>query len=159
QVGQLYEERLGDGQRAIDSFKEILTVDPQNIHALKALERLYEKTGAMEAYLDVLEQQLDVTGTDDERISPYERMGSAWEEQFRKPDRAWESLEKILLINDRHEPTLLTLERLYRQERRSAELVETLRRHINAIVDPGTRVGLYAQMGQVYEEDLKDLDR
>ncbi len=159
QVGQLFEERLGDGQRAIGSFKEILAVDPQNIAALKSLERLYEKTGAMEQYLDVLEQQLDVTGTDEERISLYERMGVAWEEQFRKPERAWEALEKILLINDRHEPTLINLERLYRQERRSAELVETLRRHINAVNDPAARVDLYAQMGQVYEEDLKDVDR
>jgi tetratricopeptide (TPR) repeat protein len=86
-------------------------------------------------------------------------MAAAWEEQFRRPDRAWEALEKILLINDRHESTLISLERLYRQERRSTELVETLRRHINAVMDPGTRVGLYAQMGQVFEEDLKDIDR
>lgn len=158
-IGQLYEERLGDGARAIETYKEILSVDPQNIDALKALERLYEKTGDMEHYLDVLEQQLDVTGTDEERISLYERMAAAWEEQFRKPERAWEALEKILLINDRHEPTLQTLERLYRQERRAAELVETLRRHINAVNDPAVRIDLYAQMGQVYEEDLRDVDR
>src|SRR5439155_6651586 len=56
QIGQLFEERLGDGQRAIETYKEILSVDPQNISALKALERLYEKTGDMEHYLDVLEQ-------------------------------------------------------------------------------------------------------
>jgi golgin subfamily B member 1 len=159
QIGQLFEERLGDGARAIETYKEILSVDPQNIAALKALERLYEKTGDMEHYLDVLEQQLDVTGTDEERISLYERMAAAWEEQFRKPERAWEALEKILLINDRHEPTLQTLERLYRQERRSAELVETLRRHINAVNDPAVRIDLYGQMGQVYEEDLRDTDR
>jgi tetratricopeptide (TPR) repeat protein len=61
QIGQLFEERLGDGQRAIETYKEILAVDPQNVPALKALERLYEKTGQMEAYLDVLEQQLDVS--------------------------------------------------------------------------------------------------
>src|SRR5262249_40589571 len=39
------------------------------------------------------------------------------------------------------------------------ELVETLRRHINAVNDPAVRIDLYAQMGQVYEEDLKDVDR
>jgi tetratricopeptide (TPR) repeat protein len=159
QIGNLYEEHLGDATQAIQSYKEILTVDPQNIAALKALERLYEKTGAMESYLDVLEQQLDVTGTDDERISLYERMAIAWEEQFRKADRAWDALEKILLINDRHEPTLRTLARLYRQERRWSELVETFRKHINAVQDPGTRMDLYLQMGEVYEIELKDLDR
>ena len=159
QIGQLYEERLGDGARAISSYKELLTVDPQNLPALKALERLYEKTGQMESYLDVLEQQLDVSGTDEERISLYERMAAAWEEQFRKPERAWEALEKILLIDDRHVPTLESLERLYRQEHRSSELVETLRRHINAVTDVSARIGLYAQMGDVYETELKDNDR
>jgi len=159
EIGKLYEDRLGDGAKAIASFAQILTIDPQNLGALKALERLYEKTGNMQAYLDVLEQQLDVSGSDEERISLYERMAVAWEEQFRRPDRAWESLEKILLINDRHESTLVSLERLYRQEKRSSELVETLRRHINATMDPSVRVDLYAQMGQVFEEDLKDVDR
>ncbi len=159
QIGALYEEKLGDATRAIETYREVLSVDPQNIIALRALERLYERTGQMEAYLDVLEQQLDVSGSDQERISLYERMAAAWEEQFKKPERAWEALEKVLLIDDRQEATLKSLERLYRQERRSAELVDTLRRHINAVNDPQVRADLYAQMGHVYEEDLKDLDR
>ena len=61
-MGELWEERLGDNDRAVEAFKEVLTVDPQNLEALKALERLYEKTGKMEAYLDVLEHELEVTG-------------------------------------------------------------------------------------------------
>ena len=36
---------------------------------------------------------------------------------------------------------------LYRQERRSAELVETLRRHINAVNDPAVRIDLYGADG------------
>src|SRR5262249_4318156 len=139
-IGSLYEERLRSARNAISSYREILTVDPQNLPALKALERLYEQTGAMEKYLDVLEQQLDFSGNNEERISLYERMAVAWEEQFRKPERAWESLEKILLINDRHEPTLMSLERLYRQERRAPQPGGELPPPHNTGPDPATRL-------------------
>src|SRR5262249_36206665 len=129
QIGQLWENQLGDSQRAIETYRDILTVDPQNLQALKQLELLYEKTG-------LIEQQLDVTGTDAERISLYERMATAWEEQFQKPERAWECYEKILLIDPRRESAYRALERIYRQERRWEELVDTYRKHINAINDP-----------------------
>jgi len=36
-------DRLGDNERAVQAYKEVLTVDPQNLPALKALEQLYEK--------------------------------------------------------------------------------------------------------------------
>ena len=68
-----------------------------------------------------------VARTDDERISLYERMAAAWEEQFRKPDRACEALEKILLIDDRQRARPRRSSGLYRQERSSDALVETLR--------------------------------
>jgi len=61
QVGELWEVRLGDSERAVQAYKEVLTVDPQNLPALKALEQLYEKAGRMDAYLEVLEHQLEVT--------------------------------------------------------------------------------------------------
>ncbi|MCS6914793.1 MAG: tetratricopeptide repeat protein [Myxococcales bacterium] len=158
-IGQLYEERLGDPMRAIESYKEILTVDPVNLQAMKALELLYEKTGQNEAYLDILEQQLDVTGSDEERISLYQRIAQSWEQLFNRPERACDALEKILELNDRHEPTLKELERLYHSQRRWQELVDTYRRHIMATGDRGARMALYAQMGEVYEIELRDLDR
>src|SRR5207253_1638855 len=56
QIGKLYEERLTDPARAIESYKEILTIDPVNLQAMKSLERLYDKTGQNEAHLDIVEQ-------------------------------------------------------------------------------------------------------
>jgi tetratricopeptide (TPR) repeat protein len=159
QIGAIWEEQLDDATRAIDTYKDILTVDPQNLAALQKLEKLYERTGQMEAYLDILEQQLDVTGTEAERISLYERMAMAWEEQFGKPERAWECYEKILLIDSRRETTYRALERIYRDQRRWEELVETYRKHIGAISDRDERMELYALMGQVYEEELKEPER
>jgi tetratricopeptide (TPR) repeat protein len=158
-IGELYEDRLDDAYRAIESYKEILTVDPQHLPALRSLEKLYEKTGQMEEYLDVLEQQLDYVGSDDERITKYNQMAAVWEEHFDKIERATECYEKILLIDERHENSYRNLERLYRQDARWDDLVDTYEKHINAINSPAERMQLFRLMGEIYERELQDPDR
>ncbi len=159
QVGELWEERLGDNDRAVDAFKEVLTVDPQNIDALKALERLYQNTGKMDAYLDILEHELEVIGSEEERVAIYQRMASVWEQQFGKTDRAIECLQKILLIDTNAQQAYRDLDRLYRAERKWDALADNYRSHILVAADPAERTELYYRMGKVYEDELKDPDR
>ena len=159
QVGELWEDRLGDNERAVEAYKEVLAVDPQNLAALKALDSLYEKTGRMEEYLENLEHQLEISSPEGDRVEIYQRMAALWEEEFGKPDRAAEVLEKILLIDDRNQKAYRDLERLYQQERKWESLVDTYRKHILATNDAKDRIALYTKMGQVYETELRDLDR
>jgi tetratricopeptide (TPR) repeat protein len=159
QVGEIWEERLGDNERAVEAFKEVLSVDPQNLEALKALERLYEKTGKMDAYLEVLEHELEVTSAEEERVALYARMAEVWEQQFDKPDRAIDCLQKVLLVDARNEGAYRDLERLYRAERRWDALADNYRNHILVSTDPDERIQLYLQMGKVYEEELRDPER
>jgi tetratricopeptide (TPR) repeat protein len=159
QVGELWEDRLGDNDRAVEAYKEVLSVDPRNLTALTALDTLYEKTGRMEEYLENLEHRLEVSPPEEDRVGTYQKMATIWEENFAKPDRAAEVLEKILLIDDRNAKAYRDLERLYRQERKWESLVDTYRKHILVATDGKERIDLYGKMGQVYEQELRDLDR
>ncbi|HTM19059.1 MAG TPA: tetratricopeptide repeat protein [Kofleriaceae bacterium] len=159
EIGQLWDERMLDSGQAIIAYRSVLDTDPSNLHALRALEQLYEKTGQSEQYLEVLEAQLDASPTDAERISLYERMASAWEERFGKLDRASECLEKIVAIDQRNFAAYRELERLYRQDEKWESLVDTYRNHIMAITDPTARIDLYCAMGEIYELRLNDYDR
>jgi len=159
QVGELWESRLGDNERAIEAYKEVLAVDAQNLPALKALDTLYQKTGRNEEHLENLEHQLEVSSPEGDRVEIYQRMAVLWEEEFAKPDRAADVLEKILLIDDRNQKAYRDLERLYQQERKWEALVETYRKHITATNDAKDRIALHTKMGQVYETELRDLDR
>ena len=158
-IGDLYDQRLSDPLKGIVSFKEILAIDSMNLRAMKSLEALFEKTQQHDNYLKILEMQLDVVNTDDERISVYERIAAAWENLFKKLDKGAESFEKILEINERHAPSLRQLARLYRLMKQWPELVDTFRRHIIVTPDNAERMSLQALMGEVYELELKDNDR
>lgn len=159
EIGQIWDLRLHDGGPAIASYQSVLEVDPSNLPALRALEQLYEKTDQSEKYLEVLEAQLDASPTDSERVSLYERMASAWEERFRKLDRAAECLEKIVALDPRNYGAYRELARIYHQAGRWEALVETYRNHIDHTTDVATRVDLYCAMGAVYEQQLQDFDR
>ncbi|MDB4980275.1 MAG: Tetratricopeptide 2 repeat protein [Myxococcales bacterium] len=158
QVGELWESRLGDNDRAIEAYKEVLSVDPQNLVAINALDVLFEKTGRMEEFLENLEHKLEVSPEGD-RAGIYQEMASTWEEKFGKPERAAEVLEKVLLIEDRNQKAYRDLERLYRSERKWESLVDTYRKHILVTNDTNERIELLSKMGQVYEIELRDLDR
>ena len=159
EVGQMWDLRLFDAGRAITAYQSVLDVDPSNVTALQALEGLYEKTNQSEKYLEILEAQLDVSPSEGEKISLYERMAAAWEERFGKLDRAAEALEKIVAIDSRNYSAYRELARLYQQAAKWEALVETYRNHIASTTDVQTRVDLYVAMGVVYETNLGDIDR
>ncbi|MDQ3340002.1 MAG: tetratricopeptide repeat protein [Myxococcota bacterium] len=159
EIGQIWDLRLFDAGQAITAYQQTLDIDPQNLVALRALEGLYEKTNQSEKYLDVLENQLDATPSDGERISLYERMAAAWEERFGKLDRAAEALEKIVAIDNRNYAAYRELARLYQQAGKWEALVETYRNHIMSTSDVAQKVDLYVAMGVTYEQNLQDIDR
>ncbi len=159
EIGKLCDEELQESAKAIDAYKQVLEINSGSQPALRALEVLYEKTGESEAYLDVLEVQLDVSPSPAEQVSLYERMSSAWEERFGKLDRAAECYEKIVALDERNFTAYQQLARLYYQEQRWDSLVDTYRNHILASQDQGERIALYCAMGDVYETQLQDYDR
>jgi tetratricopeptide (TPR) repeat protein len=82
-----------------------------------------------------------------------------WEEEFVKPDRAAERLERVLEIDPTNEQALRGLERIYRRLQRWDQLVETFERHIQATPDRSEKQDLYAAIGEVYANELHDVDR
>ena len=159
EIGQIWDLRLFDAGQAIGAYQSVLEIDATNLAALRALEQLYDKTNQPEKYLEVLEAQLDASPSDAERVSLYERMAAAWEERFGKLDRAADALEKIVALDPRNFGAFRELARLYFQAGKWESLVETYRNHVMATTDVATRIDLYCAMGQVYEQQLQDLDR
>ena len=158
ELAELREIRLGDEAGAVEAYESVIPLDARNRPALAALGRLYEKTGRFDEYLAVLERELEVAGTDAERIALHRRLAATWEEQG-WPDRAAQALEKILAIDSLDERAFLELERIYRQNQAWDVLVDVYRKHLLAIRDPGARTSVAFAMGKVCEEDLGDLER
>ncbi|HKQ70368.1 MAG TPA: tetratricopeptide repeat protein [Polyangiaceae bacterium] len=155
----LYENNLGEGERAAQTYREVLEVDAASLSAMRGLERIYTQKSAWQELVGVLEQQLDVVTSERERIDVLMKLATIQEEQFLKPDLAATRLEQVLEIDPSHEPALVALERCYRRLRQWLDLINTYERHIATTLERSVKVDLYGAMAQVYAGEVEDLDR
>jgi tetratricopeptide (TPR) repeat protein len=158
-IGEILENNMGDGPAAIEEYRKILEIDQGHLPALKGLERLFSQLERWQDLLDVLEIQLEYSTSERERIEFLVRLAAMLEEEFVAHDKAAARLEQIIEINPSHETALTSLERIYRQTKRWQDLIATLQKHVDAIRDRAARVAIYEQIGQVYLQELDDIDR
>ena len=58
-LGQVYDRELGDPARAIETDSRLLDVDPDDVEAMQALDRLYIQTARWYDLLSILERQAE----------------------------------------------------------------------------------------------------
>jgi tetratricopeptide (TPR) repeat protein len=159
ELAEAYEDRVADKSKAIDQYKRVLGDDARNLQALKGLERLYAQQQLWQDLLDVLERQLEVVQNDRDQVALLVRIAGMWEEEFLKPDKAADRLERVVEMDPLHAGALTGLARIYRQLRKWPELVNTYERHVDAAHDRAEKAELYQLIGSVYRDEIQDIDR
>ncbi|AKU99995.1 TPR domain protein, putative component of TonB system [Labilithrix luteola] len=152
-------EQMSDPQRAAQTYREVVEIEPQNIQGLRGLARVYQQLEQWPELVRVLEAQLDVVTTERERIDILMQLANIHEEHFRKPDIAAARLEQVLEIDPNHEEAYFALERCYRKLRQWPELINVYERHISATLDRKTKTELYGAIAQVYADEIEDTER
>lgn len=149
-------EQMQDTQRAAQTYREVIEIEPTNLQGLRGLARVYEALEQWPELVRVLESELEVVTTERERIDILMQLANIHEEQFRKSDVAAQRLEQVLEIDPNHEDAYFALERNYRKLRQWPELIGVYERHISATLDRKTKVDLYGAIAQVYADEIDD---
>lgn len=149
-------EQMQDTQRAAQTYREVIEIEPTNLQGLRGLARVYEALEQWPELVRVLESELEVVTTERERIDILMQLANIHEEQFRKSDLAAARLEQVLEIDPNHEEAYFALERNYRKLRQWPELIGVYERHISATLDRKTKVDLYGAIAQVYADEIDD---
>ncbi len=158
-LGELLEKNLKDAQGASQVYRDVLASDSRSIQALRGLERVDETLQDYPHLVQVLEMQLDVVETERDRVEVLLKLATIQEEQFLKADLAAQRLEQVVEISPHDERAYVALARCYRRLKQWLDLVNTYERHINETSSRDTKLGLYAQIAQVYRDEVGDLDR
>ena len=158
-IGEIQETSLADADAAIETYREILASEPTDREALGALERLYLARGDVDAYLDILEAELDAAVEPEEQIAIYDKMARVLVETANDPERAADALEKIVMLDPARLDAYERLEALYREAERWSELVDAYRRHADATEDVAVKVEALRAAAEVYRNEIEDVDR
>jgi tetratricopeptide (TPR) repeat protein len=147
---------LKDAEGAARCYRDILTLSPGYIPAVKALATLYSEAERYQDLVELHEEELKDVKDRDQSIFLLNRVAHLWEHRLGQPEKAVDALERILKVAPIHLPTIHALGRLFFVTQRWTDLL-----HINALEadlsqDQKQVLALLQRNGEILEENLGD---
>ncbi len=158
-IAGLYEQSLGEPDRAGKVYREVLDVDRTSLPALRGLERVSEVLNDWPELVGILERQLEVVETERERVEVLLKLGKIQEEHFLKFDLAAQRFEQVLEISPAEERAYVALERCYRRLKQWLDLINAYERHVSEAAGTPAKVEIYGAIAQVFADEVGDVDR
>jgi tetratricopeptide (TPR) repeat protein len=170
-VAELLEKEIRDPRRAVQTYRRVADLDPDDVGALQALARLYEQLSESEELLGVLTQLIDVVTDPSERIRLRHRMGQLWQGPLGSAAHAVVIYRDILAEDPEHAPTIAALEELvtgsservlaaqvlgplYAERGQWEKYVAVTKIELQESEDPREKVSLLHRIAAVYESRL-----
>lgn len=176
-LAELREDELDDIQAAIQTYNEILAVDPTDTKALGELERLYRRELQWADLADVLRRMLEVETVrqDAELVTRIELdLAGVLAKELFEPDAALEIYRRVLERQPNHPEAVSSLEELARDDamldqvaedlipafvsgERWDDLIDLYDRLQEKAVDPFERAKYFYRIAQVQMEGEGDM--
>ena len=155
-AGRYLEERTLSLVEAKKHFAAASKLYPRSMDPLRGLEQLAQREKDNTTLADVLRRQADADVEDAERVNILLWLAKLEEDEFRKPELAAKTLERVIAITPDNTDALDALERTYGAARAWPELAVVLERASLATRDPQLRMGRLQRLGAVLETKLGD---
>lgn len=157
-IGELYEQKLGDQNQAISSYREVLTLAPSHFPALRALARIYRNQGDWESLIEILRAEAANRTDPTERANAMFQAAAIWEDQLKKPENALEGYQEVLRLAPNHVTALQQLERILTTRDDVKELIVLLDRQVQG-GSPHVKVGASLKLARLYLDRLNETSR
>lgn len=148
---------LGQSQRALALYQQVLGLDATYAPTLDALGSLYEAEGRHGELLKVSILKLNDLKTPQKRADHLLKMGRLCEEHLRQDEKALGYYKKSLEVTPEGTVAPRAVERCLERLGRFEELATFLHERVKKLDDPASRAELSLRLGQVYELRLGKL--
>ncbi len=158
-LAELCESTLDAPDEAIAAHKKRLEIDPGDIDALRALERLYERTEHWAELVDTLRAHADHSTEEAQRRALARRAASLRDERLKDVDGAIAGYNEVLQSFGPDRDTLRAVGALYERTERYADLLETLLQEEGLTEDAAARAQLQFRMAELMRLHTGDIER
>ena len=150
------EERLTIVPQAIGHQEAILGIDPQNLDAASALERLYGASEKPAELAGVYLRKAEILEDAEERKEYLLRVAEIYETILEKPEEAIAAYRRITEVDDTDVASLDALIRLYITHERWTDLLGVYAKKAELVHDPDEKKKIFLDTATVYEGQLND---
>jgi tetratricopeptide (TPR) repeat protein len=158
-IAHMCEDGLHDAARAIDAYKKILDIAPNQKEAIESLARLYEGTERWAELIEVTRRQIRIVNDRAQKAILYFKCGSVMESKFSKEDDAIRYYDAAIKTSPSCLPAVHGLRDLYLRKEDWPRVIQTLELEAKLWTDDKERAGVFAHIGQIYGDKLGDRER
>lgn len=159
QAASVLEEQLGEDERALNIYRDVLRRDPKNSAAFRAVGRLYHRLGRWTELVALLEHELTLEQEPPQAAQLWCRIGRIQEEHLGRATDAIASYVRALGCVADSSVALLALERLARGAERVPDLVEVLQHYAAARTEPVAAADALCRAAELTDHRLADTTR
>ncbi|MCB9745562.1 MAG: tetratricopeptide repeat protein, partial [Alphaproteobacteria bacterium] len=161
QMIAIYQDELRLPVMVVNTYNQILQIDPGNAEALDALEERYREGGRWNDLIGVLTrraEQAQADGDDAAVIDLYRQIASLWKDRFSNPNQAIDFLEGILALAPADAQAIAELTEIYQHRKEWPALYATHERRL-ALLEGDARTELIAEMAEIADHRLGERDQ
>ncbi|MDX2087534.1 MAG: tetratricopeptide repeat protein [Kofleriaceae bacterium] len=148
-AADVWEGQLDNPDAAGEILEKILRREPGSVAALTRLSKIYERAGDWDKCKATLEQALKLSPTGRDAADLFFRLGEVARVGDADVDTAIQHYRQALKHDVTHAQAIAALEKLARERRDSALLVDMLERRVQAVIAPGERVTLLVELADL----------
>lgn len=156
-AGVVLEAEIGDLDRALAAYRQVLEFDEGNLDALDALIRIHEVREEWDDLLDALERKAPLVPQEETAIRM--RMGGILESRVRSVDRAIQAYEAVLSLEPTHAEALERLKELYGGKEDWRGLADVYERQLGLSNEVPDRILFCNHLAMLFEQALGDKRR
>lgn len=155
-IGQLFEERLQNEDKAIEYYGRALATDATYVPALQALAKLYTRRKQWEPLVQMHMAEAAATQEPMKRAAAHARVAEILEVQLGSRDQAAQHHARALGLVPLYSPSFKALTRIYAQNGKWRELVEIYERAVEGYRDSESKITYLFKIGRLYEDALNE---
>jgi tetratricopeptide (TPR) repeat protein len=157
-IARLAADKLGQRERAIETWRAVLDLRGEDPEALHALADLYESLSQWAKLVDVLEREFDIAASDDDRVSVLTRRARVTSEKLGRDDAALQDWNRVLDIDYANLGALRAIVDIRRRQGDPNELVTALHQLVDraaSLLESEALKEIYRELGKTYGTDLQ----
>ncbi len=151
---ELLDDSLGDAERAMEAWAELLEASPSHLPALSALGRLHAAAGEWEAVGALFRAEADAAADPVAAAGLVRRIAELCERRLGRVDEAIGAYQEVLTLDPADLRALAALARLHRERGEDERLVEVLRAEAAVRAAPAVRAALLCEVGRRWAHRL-----
>jgi tetratricopeptide (TPR) repeat protein len=157
-LASLQEHQLGDIDKAIEAYQEVLDSSPTHVESYSALTSIYQSRANWDDLFNIYETQSSTTDSDEERVDIHHRMAELTTGVLDRPDDAIDLWLRVLDERPQDDTVLAALEGLYESQERAADLVEVLQKREQLTDDPAAQWAITEKLARTHR-GLENLEQ